>query len=82
MFNFICHPGMTIEEILNDRNLTSKDLARGISKSLSYTENILCGKIKITNILANRLENFLGVPASFWLNLQKITDRDIAQKSH
>lgn len=73
--DLIIHPGETLLEILNDRNMTQKDLATRTSFTEKHISNIIRGKNNISAKFAKALEYALGIDASFWLNLQ--TNYDI-----
>ena len=66
----IIYPGEIISEILKERNLTQKELAQRAKVSEVFLSNVIHGKESISKELAMGLECALGVPCSFWLNLQ------------
>lgn len=63
-------PGDTIQEILEDKNMSQKILAHQIGCSLSMLNELISGKAPITKEIAVKLERVLLLPANFWLNLQ------------
>jgi plasmid maintenance system antidote protein VapI len=56
--------GETLQEILDDRGLTSGDLGIEVS-------DILNGRKLVSDADAEALERALGIDKSFWLNLQR-----------
>ena len=73
--DLLIHPGETISDILEERKITQKELAqRAVSEA--FLSNVINGKKDISKGLAKGLEYALGVPASFWLNLQANYDAE------
>ena len=68
--DLIIHPGETIADVLEDRGITQTELASRAGVSPAYVSNVLAGKKGISANFAMGLEYALGVPKSFWLNLQ------------
>lgn len=66
----IIHPGETIADVLEDRGITQVELASRTGVSPAYVSNVIAGKKGISANFAMGLEYALGVPRSFWLNLQ------------
>lgn len=62
-------PGATIKELLEDRHITPKKFAERAGLSKKYINKLLSGEAQLTREIAERLENILGVPVSFWINL-------------
>lgn len=63
-------PGETLAEILEDRQMTQKELADRTGLSIKHINEIVQGKASITSDTALKLEAVLGIPASFWMNLE------------
>lgn len=63
----VSRPGETLEELLDDREMTQADLAERTGRSKKTINEIIQGKTAITPETAIQLERVLGVPASFWL---------------
>ena len=75
------HPGeMLIEEFLKPMGLTQRELADAIHVPYQRINEIANGKRGITPSTALRLEKFLAMSASFWLNLQLRWDLYFAQR--
>lgn len=73
----LIHPGYSIKEALNDRNISREELSLRIGYSINYISSVIDGKKDISVKFANRLEYALGIPAHFWINLQNIYDREL-----
>lgn len=65
-------PGETIKEQIQHKGLSMNDFSLSLKMDENETQNLVNGKIKITDEIAQRLESVLGVPCTFWLNLEKI----------
>lgn len=75
------HPGeMLLEEFLKPMELTQRDLAKAIHVPYQRVNEIVNGKGGMTASTALRLEKFIGMSASFWLNLQLRWDLYFAQR--
>ena len=83
-FEWLIHPGETISDILEERNLTQKELAQRAGVSETFLNEVIHGKKDISKELAMGLECELEVPHSFWLNLQANYDAEMIglQKEH
>jgi addiction module HigA family antidote len=64
-------PGDTIQEIIDDRGMSQKELAHRLQKNIATINEIIKGKTAITEETALSLEKALHVPARFWLNLER-----------
>ena len=63
-------PGETLEETIQALGMTQAQLAELTGRSQSTMSEIISGKAAITPETAFQLEQVLGVPASFWNNLE------------
>lgn len=63
-------PGATIREQLEDRGMTQKEFAVRMDMSEKHISQLINGDVRLTPSVALRLESVLGVPASFWNNLE------------
>ena len=68
--DLIIHPGETVADVLENRGITQAELASRTGVSQAYVCNVIAGKKGISANFAMGLEYALGVPKSFWLNLQ------------
>jgi len=63
-------PGETLKEYLNNIEMTQVDLARRTGLTPKHISAIINGTAPITQETALKLEYVLGIPASFWNNLE------------
>lgn len=78
------HPGSVLKEEITNRGIKSSELADEIGVSRSIVSDILHEKRNITAEIALKLEQFLGLPASYWMQLQANYELDserIAQRA-
>jgi addiction module HigA family antidote len=76
------HPGeMLVEEFLKPMGLTQRELAEAIHVPYQRINEVVNGKRGMTPSTALRLEKYLGMSASFWLNLQLRWDLYFAQRA-
>lgn len=68
--DLIIHPGETIADVINEREITQAELAIRTGVSPAYVSSVISGKKDISSNFAMALEYALDVPKSFWLNLQ------------
>ncbi|MCH7493156.1 HigA family addiction module antidote protein [bacterium] len=64
-------PGETLLEVLQDLDMTQKELALRMGRPQKTINEIIKGKAAITPETALQLENVLGTPASFWGNRER-----------
>lgn len=77
--DLIIHPGETIAEVITERGISQAELAMRTDVSAAYISNVISGKKNISAKFAMNLEYALGVPKSFWLNLQAIYDAELLE---
>ena len=77
--NFIIHPGETIKEFLEERNMNQEELAIRTGFTPKHVSEVVNGKKDISAAFAKSLEYVFGAPMSFWINLQGIYDREILE---
>lgn len=75
----VIHPGETISDILEERDLKQKELAQRAGVSEAFLSDVIHGKKDISKGLAMGLEYALGIPSSFWLNLQANYDAELLE---
>lgn len=63
-------PGYTLAEILEETGMSQADLAERMNVTPKHVNGMIKGKAPVTEETALRLERVLGVPASFWQNLE------------
>jgi addiction module HigA family antidote len=64
-------PGETLLETIRALGMSQADLAERTGRPLKTINEIIKGKVAITSETALQLERVLGVPASFWNNLER-----------
>jgi len=64
-------PGETLAELLTERGMTQKDLAKRMGRPVKTINEIVRGKASITAETALQLERVLGASARFWLNREE-----------
>ena len=63
-------PGATIKEQLDSRGITQKEFAKRMDMSEKHISKLINGEVSLSQDVALRLESVLGLPASFWNNLE------------
>jgi addiction module HigA family antidote len=71
---------MLLEEFLKPMGMTQRQLAQAIRVPYQRINEIINGRRGITPSTALRLERFLGMSSSFWMDLQLRWDLYHAQK--
>lgn len=72
-YNFIATPpGATIKEQFEDKGISQSEFAVKMEMSEESLNRLLDGGARLTSEIATKLENILGVPAKFWINLETI----------
>jgi addiction module HigA family antidote len=64
-------PGATLLETIESKGVSQAELARRTDRPLKTINEIIKGKAAITAETALQFERVLGVPASFWNNLER-----------
>jgi addiction module HigA family antidote len=72
------HPGEVLAGELEELNITPAQLARELHVPSNRLYQLIAGKRAMTADTALRLEQWLGVEAAFWMNLQKSYELDLA----
>lgn len=75
------HPGVFIAEELEARNWAQADLAFVLGWDVSQLNRLITGRTGITADSAVLLADAFGVPAEFFLNLQRMFELDRAKKA-
>jgi len=75
-------PGEGIKEELKSRGISQKEFAKTIGMQPSHLNELIKGKLTITENLAMKLESALGIPANYWLTLQANYDYDLAAEKY
>ena len=74
---FIIHPGETLAEVIEDRDMSQHDLAVRTGMTEKHISTVINGQKNISPSFAKKLEYALGLDASFWMNLQNNYDREL-----
>lgn len=72
-------PGATIKEQLLARHMTEEEFASRMDMSQKKISELIHGEIQLTETIALRLEEILGVPANFWNSLEKTYKEKLAK---
>ena len=75
--DLLIHPGETIKEVLSEKNMSQEELAFRTNYSAKHISEVVRGKKDISSEFANRLEYALGIPSTFWMNLQNNYDKEV-----
>lgn len=75
---FIIHPGETLKEMLEIREMSQRELAIRTGVTEKHVSNVVNCQKPISVSFAKKLEYALGVDASFWINLQTNFDKELA----
>ncbi len=74
-------PGELLAEELEVREMTQRALAEAMGRPVQVVNEIVRGRKSITAETAVQLEAALGMPATFWLNLQMQHDLVLARRA-
>jgi len=72
-------PGETIKEQLELRQMTQKEFAIRMNLSEKHISHLINGLVELTPDVAFRLEMVLGLPASFWNQLEATYRENLAK---
>lgn len=72
--DYIVKPGETIVEMLEELSMTQKELAARMNITEKTVVDLIKGASPITQKYAKSLEAILGLPYTFWINLQRDYD--------
>ncbi len=76
---FIIHPGETLLEVLEDRDMSQRELAIRTGMTEKHVSTVIHGQKGISAAFARKLEYALGIETSFWMNLQANYDRELLE---
>lgn len=77
--DYIIHPGETLAEVIEDREMTQRELAVRTGMTEKHISTVIHGHKNISAAFAKKLEYALGIEASFWMNLQTNYDRELLE---
>ena len=72
------HPGTVLADELAELGMSPAELARELHVPSNRIYQLIAGKRAMTADTALRLQQWLGVSADFWMNLQKRYELDVA----
>lgn len=78
--DYVSPPGETLEEILEEREISQAELADRMGRPKKTISEIINGKAAITPETALQLERVLGIKASFWNNRERDYREALARK--
>ena len=67
----IIPPSETIKDEIEFLNMSQQEFADKLGLDITIVNEILNGNTPITNEIAIKLENVLGIPTSTWINLEE-----------
>ena len=76
---YIIHPGETLEEVLESRAMSQRELAIRTGVSEKHISTVIHAQKPISATFARKLEYALGIEASFWMNLQANYDQEMLE---
>jgi len=77
--DLIIHPGETLFEVLEDREMSQKELAIRTGMTEKHISTVVNGMKPISVSFAKKLEYALGIEAEFWINLQSNYDKELLE---
>ena len=75
----IIPPGETIKEQLNQQHISLGEAAKKMKMNEAEFNKFLKGEIDLTDKDAVGLERILGIPAVFWINLEKMYRQQLSE---
>lgn len=76
---YIIHPGETLAEAIEDREMSQHDLAVRTGMTEKHISTVINGQKNISPSFAKKLEYALGISSSFWMNLQNNYDQELLE---
>ena len=73
------HPGYYVEEIIEEMAISQAEFAKRMGTSTKTVSQLVSGKIRLTDDLAQKLASMMGMNVETWLNLQKEYDLKILE---
>ncbi len=82
--DMIIHPGETLKEVMEDRNISAKSLAQSTGFTQNYISAVLNCKENISADFARKLEDALNIDTDFWMKLQELYNDELKafEESH
>ena len=76
---YIIHPGETLAEVIEDREMSQRELAVRTGMTEKHISTVIHGQKGISAAFARKLEYALGIETAFWMNLQANYDRELLE---
>jgi HTH-type transcriptional regulator / antitoxin HigA len=77
--DWLSAPGGTILDVIEERGMSSRELASLLGYSLERTEKLIAGKEAITRDVAALLAELIGGSEKFWLSREKNYRNEVAR---
>ena len=71
------HPSELVRDEMRARGIKSKDLAARLGMKAPNLSRVFSAKEDVTPAMAVKLEEALGIPADYWMQLQVSYERDV-----
>lgn len=75
--DMIIHPGETLKEVMEDRNISTESLAQSTGFTQDYINAVLNCKENISAEFARTLEETLNIDTDFWMKLNELYDYEL-----
>lgn len=72
-------PGATLKDWREEQGLSARVTATLCRMEPEHYEALEAGKRKVTRVVACKLQQGTGIPASFWLNYERMYREDLAR---
>ena len=76
------HPGYYVEEIIEEMSISQAEFAKRMGTTAKTVSQLVSGKIRLTNDLAQKLASMTGMDIKTWLNLQQEYDLRVQEIEH
>ena len=75
--DMIIHPGETLKEVMEDRNISTESLAQSTGFTQDYINAVLNCKENISAEFARKLEDALNIDTDFWIKLNELYNDEL-----
>lgn len=75
--DMIIHPGETLKEVMEDRNISTESLAQSTRFTQDYINAVLNCKENISVEFARKLEETLNIDTDFWMKLNEFYNAEL-----
>jgi HTH-type transcriptional regulator/antitoxin HigA len=65
------HPGYYVKDYIDDQGITKEELAKRLQTTPQYVNDLVNGRISLTDEMATRLSDVFGTSVTLWRNLNK-----------